>query len=250
MLIHQTLNAQISALTKRPVHHKKQGVLREELHLLLTLLHAQAQLPQSAQDTRDLQRMTLVCHKKLRELQNLVCCHESGLPLITLDAADFLFQLCCACDLALGSSGKRVSFGCKQDSLPLLWNAKALFAAVMNLLSNAFLHGNGDEVQVLLTQDERRATLQVVSEGECPPEKAQNSRNKIGSGLCAAHCAVKSCAGQLLLVNQRGFCHAVLGFPLPEINEKPFANSDFTDLLCDSLSPVYIGLSGIIPARC
>jgi len=255
------IHNEYAAMHAMPLQIKTQAQLRDSLQTLLYELYradSNAGVADSGIDREDLEQLTLGCHKKLRALQNLIACKQTRLPEEAFDAAELLEELCRACDFALSGSGRHVWFYSEAESLPVRGFPRSISNAVLNLIANACQHGTGSEVLLRLRENAAYgggamgggALLEVINAGALDCAALARGAARRGSGLRAVRTAALANGGRLLFHSRAGFVHAVLHLPPTEKSAQLSPCPDFVELLCDRLSPVYIGLAGICEIRC
>ncbi len=239
-----------TALRSLPATVREQQALREELQNFFQKLQLLSEQQLSAEDYRALQHLTEHCLHKLRKLQNSIACAQKELPLAPYDLVRLPESLCVASDFALSGSERRVFFRSEVASLPVFCNARSLAACIMNLLCNALAYGKGSEVLCTLRVKDESALLQIIQQGTLPLARCFKSIHKTGSGLCAADTAARANGCRLLLHNGGGEGRTILCLPLAAESLPLRELPDFTELLCDRLSPVSVGLNGICRVHC
>lgn len=245
-----------------PVCPENEPKLREEIHLLLTLAHLCAgSCNQSQKQT--LAHLTQGCHKILRRLENLLLCHAHRLVFEPCAIVPFLDDICCACDLLLSGCGKRVLFRADipgwdrppfcESALPevLLGCAPGpVRCALLNLIANAASYSQADTVLVRFSRTFSHVLVTVRSDGEAPLSALQQGTDAAGAGLSAVRRCVELHQGTLLFQSDGGCTAAAFALPHgleTRFGEEPMPQPDFVEYICDRLSPVYTGLSGLCP---
>lgn len=242
------IEARYLQIDKIAISRKTESSLREALSILLLYLHNQAQHPTCETALRTIEAVSKACYRKLRQLENMCAATAADLALRPYDLREVLEALCYASDLALSGTGKRVRFYAGNAAPIALCCIRSLETALMNLLLNACLHGTENEVFVTLSARADHAAVSVQNSGICTLPRLHYASLVPGSGLAAAHSAAKAGGGTLLFSQKGTQLTATLCLPLHSYAATPVPYTDFVDLLCDRLSPVYVGLSGL--CRC
>lgn len=232
-----------------PVCPENEPQLREGIHLLLTLSHLCAG---SADQTQKqfLAHLTQGCHKILRKLENLLLCRTHELSFEPCAIVSFLDDICCACDLLLSGCGKRILFDTHAPDTLLGCAPGPVRCALLNLIANAARYSQADTILVRLSCTLSHALVTVRSAGESPLNVLQRGTDTDGAGLCAVRRCVELHKGTLLFQSNEGCTAAAFALPrdletLPDAY--PLPQPDFVEYICDRLSPVYTGLSGLCP---
>lgn len=260
------LQNRFDRLAAIPVRAENEPQLREEIHLLLTLAHLCAGGADQMQK-QSLAQLTQGCHKILRKLENLLLCRARTLAFEPCAIVSFLDDICCACDLLLSGCGKRVLFHADipgrfsgRDRQPLSESGAPevmlgcapgpVRCALLNLIANAARHSQADTILVRFSRTFNHVLITVRSDGEAPLQALQRGTDAAGAGLCAVRRCVELHRGTLLFQSDEGCTAAAFALPhgletRPEAY--PLPQPDFVEYICDRLSPVYTGLSGLCP---
>lgn len=248
-----------------PIRPENEPQLREEIHLLLTLSHLCAGSADQAQK-QTLAHLAQSCHQILRKLENLLLCGLQALAFEPCAIIPFLDDICCACDLLLSGCGKRVLFHADVPEQPSGWDRQGLEAgaqelllgcapgpvrcALLNLIANAARYSKSDTILVRFSRTFNHVLITVRSDGETTLSALQRGTDTAGAGLSAVRRCVELHRGTLLFQSDEGGTAAAFALPhgletQPEAY--PLPQPDFVEYICDRLSPVYTGLSGLCP---
>lgn len=147
-------------------------------------------------------------------------------------------NLTIACDILTTDTGVNFIF-CGNDTSPVYHNGKALTKAILNLLSNAYLHGCGRLVTVKSIEMNNYIKIEVKNEGEFYCEQ-------YGKGLSFVNRVCNLFDGVFFIERDLFSTTAVmLVKKVPATNCKEFFVPDFYEYLNDRLSPVYVELFGM-----
>lgn len=232
-----------------PVIPENEPRLREEIHLLLTLSHLCAGSADEAQK-QALARLAQGCHQILRKLENLLLCRARAFRFEPCAFVSFLDDICCACDLLLSGCGKRLLFDTSTPETIIGCAPGPVRCALLNLIANAARHAQEDTILVRLSCTLSHVLVTVRSAGEALLAALQHGTDTSGAGLCAVRRCVELHKGTLLFQSDEGGTAAAFALPrdletLPDAF--PLPQPDFVEYICDRLSPVYTGLSGLCP---
>ena len=229
-----------------PAQAACEAFLREELQTLFCRLQYRRTHCGNAAQRSELDALLQICRLKLRALQNALDAAAPPQTTACHDLAALLEDLCCAASILL----RRKQLLLLADDVPLhaRFHAQTLLRCLCNLLANALLHGKGDMVFVLLRPAQTQVLVSVVSGGSCPAAQFAAHCARHGSGLCAAEALARANGGRLLTHNSAaGDAHFTLSLPRSfSVDPSAAKVPDFTDLLCDRLSVLAVGLCGVV----
>ncbi len=242
----QEIYGRLEAIPIRPENERR---LRDGIQQLLTLSHLCAGGADRNQ-RKALSHLTQGCHQILRRLENLLLCHARGFLFEPCDLAIFLDDICCACDLLLSGCNKRLLFDATAPWALAACAPGPVRCAVLNLIANAARYSQAGTILVRLACTASHALITVRSAGEASLTALQRGTDTAGSGLCAVRRCVELHHGTLLFQSDGGGTLAALALPRdleaqPDLS--PLPQPDFVEYVCDRLSPVYTGLSGLCP---
>lgn len=147
-------------------------------------------------------------------------------------------NLTTACDILVSGTGVSFVF-CGNDVSTAYGNGKALTKAILNLLSNAYLHGKGKLVTVKTVENAKHIKIEVKNEGSF---KAKG----FSGGLSLAHKICAEFGGTLFIETDLFTTTAIMTIKkAPATNCKDFYAPDFYEYLSDRLSPVYVEMFGM-----
>lgn len=145
-----------------------------------------------------------------------------------------------ACDIL--ASPSEISFiFCGDESCYVEGNQYLISKALLNLLSNAYLHGRGNLVTVKATNAKGHSKLEVLSGGNF------TNINEKGKGLSFVHSVCKKMQGSFLIEQSLSHTKAIMIFQ----NTKSYSESastqqtDILSLVSDRLSPACVEMFGM-----
>lgn len=181
-------------------------------------------------------------NKKLREHYNSLRNIEFNQSLENskerINISSLTENITTACDILV--SGTDVSFVfCGNDTSHVYGNGKALTKAILNLLSNAYLHGKGNLITVKAVENANYVKIEVKNEGAfyCLD---------YGRGLSLVQKICREFGGVFFVDSDLFSTNAVMAIKkAPAKNCKDFYVPDFCEYLGDRLSPVYVEMFGM-----
>ncbi|HZJ77188.1 MAG TPA: hypothetical protein VFD52_00095 [Clostridia bacterium] len=226
-------------------NESNESKIREEINILLVQLHVFFD-KQQFESTTALHEIERACHNRLRLLQNRLICKSEGGCAYVCDLHEICENICFACDLALNSVGKRVIFDAEDGDVLFTCYPHIVTIIVLNMISNACIHTSAENIFVAVRQTDSGAVVKTSSEGTVNFNSLSESLNKTGSGVAAMLNGARLHNATIMWGNTVTSASCAVCFPFGEINADYYTPPDFTELLCDRLSPVYTGLCGII----
>ncbi len=240
----QDIYGRLKAIPIRPENERR---LRDGIQQLLTLSHLCAG-GANIDQRKALSHLTQGCHQILRQLENLLLCHARSFPFEPCDLATFLDDICCACDLLLSGHNKRLLFDANTPWALIACAPGPVRCAVLNLIANAARYSQAGTILVRLACTPSHVLIMVRNTGEAPLAALQQGTDTPGAGLCAVRRCVELHHGTLLFQSDEGGTLAALALPRDleaQQGTSPLPQPDFVEYICDRLSPVYTGLSGL-----
>ena len=147
-------------------------------------------------------------------------------------------NLTTACDILVSGTGVGFVF-CGNDTSHIYGNGKALTKAVLNLLSNAYLHGKGNLITVKAVENAEYIKIEVKNEGDF-------HSLDYGRGLSLVRRTCAELGGGFFIETDLFTTNAVMIIKkAPANNCKDFCVPDFCEYLGDRLSPVYVEMFGM-----
>lgn len=173
-----------------------------------------------------------------KELRNI----EFDTPLETakelIDISALVENLTIACDIIVSDMGVNFIF-CGNEVSHIYGNGKALTKAILNLLSNAYLHSKGRLITIKTTENDEYVKIEVKNEGIF-------SALKFGKGLSFVNKICRSMNGVLLIETNKFSTNSVMCINKSTATEyRNFYTPQFYEYLYDRLSPVYIEMFGM-----
>ncbi len=146
-------------------------------------------------------------------------------------------NLTIACDILTADAGVNFIF-CGNSTSPVYCNGKALTKAILNLLSNAYLHGTGKLITIKAVETTNYIKIEVKNEGAFNTEK-------FGKGLSFIHNTCALYGGFFIETDLFSTDAVILIKKVPAKKCKDFYVPDFCEYLSDRLSPVYVEMFGM-----
>ncbi len=183
------------------------------------------------------------CYRKLRKLQNFCICSRREKTEGFCCLNELLDEICGAGDILLDMKGRGVAFLPCEGDLFARCHPSELTAVILNMISNACVHSETPVIDVSLKKSGNRAVVTVKNSGKMDFDLLAKSCRLRDSGAAAMlsfaaryDSKVLWCAGE--------DCEAVISMPVADKDKKIRCcqTPDFSDLLRDKLSPVYVGL--------
>lgn len=173
-----------------------------------------------------------------RELRNIELHREAENLKERINITSLAENLTTACDILVSETGISFVF-CGNDTSHAYGDGKALTKAVLNLLSNAYLHGMGRLITVKAVENAEFIKIEVKNEGSF---KAAD----FGGGLSFVKKTCEAFGGAFFIETDLFTTNAVMAIKkVPATDCKDFSPTDFYEYLNDRLSPVYIEIFGM-----
>lgn len=170
--------------------------------------------------------------RKLELKSPLDCAFEN------VDISSLVENISLACDIICTGDG--TSFIYCGNTTPLARaNQKILTKAILNLLSNAFLYGQGNLITVKTIEKRDFISIEIQNAGWL------TSNFKFGDGLKYVHNICKNLNGRFFISTDLLSVKTVMLIPKSLSFKDVVRNPDFCELLGDRLSPVYVEFFGI-----
>jgi len=146
-------------------------------------------------------------------------------------------NLTIACDILCADTPLSFIF-CGNETSLTCTNGRLLAKAVLNLLSNAYLHGKGRLITVKAVEFAEYIKIEVKNEGYFSSE--------YGNGLNFVRKVCALCDGAFFIEQDIFSTNAIMLIKkAPANNCKDFYVPDFCEYLSDRLSPVYVEMFGM-----
>ncbi|MCR4614566.1 MAG: hypothetical protein K5756_00240 [Clostridiales bacterium] len=184
------------------------------------------------------------CYRKLRRLQNFCISSRKEKSEGICDLNELLDELGSAGDILLDLKNRGVAFLPCETELFVNCHPSELTAVVLNMLSNACVHSRTPVIDMSLKKMGDNAVITVKNDGKINFEMLAKSLKDQGSGA-AAMLNFANRHGSRLMWCAGYDCTTVLSMPAVTEKDKKIRccqTPDFSDLLRDKLSPVYVGL--------
>lgn len=236
---------------QQPLNPEHEAEARSGLHSVMNELLAHRDL----QDSIHLQTMLLACRLRLRSLQNMLLSvrREAAFAPMPCDIRGCTEDLCAASDLLLAPFGRRLCFDAPEQAIVCLCAPRDYAWMLLELICNAALHCDGEEIRVALEPRGRRNPACVLTV-ECDGTLDLEALHAAGIGQNSGTAALRRTAwlhrGTLLWLAQEGKSVAALRLPGVRGESRGYISMpdlpDAVDLLSDPCSPVYIALAQAI----
>lgn len=162
----------------------------------------------------------------------------------TVDLTALCEDLAFACDLLCDAQNKRI-YCADTQTVFAVCRPRAVLWAALNLLSNAVKYAGGRYIFIGTSETEQYVQIFVTCEGHFPVTDFQSARTCTGGGLRYTAETAKLHDGQLLLLQTQVQNTVSLSLARKTCTFSRTAETDFTDWLADSLSPVYTAFCDI-----
>ncbi len=183
----------------------------------------------------------------LRRFRNAQPPHP-GEPTATVDLTALCEDLAFACDLLCDIQNKRI-YCTDAQTVFAVCRPRAVLWTALNLLTNAVQYAKGRYIFIGTSQTEQYVQLAVSCAGDFPIRAFQRGSARTGGGLWYAAETAKLHGGQLLLSRTNTQNTVLAVFPRRTCTQPCATETDFTDWLADSLSPVYTAFCEICTPR-
>lgn len=165
-----------------------------------------------------------------------------------MDLSALCEDLAFACDLLCDGQNRRI-YCTDMQTVFAVCRPRAVLWAALNLLTNAVQYAEGRYIFIGTSETERFVQLSVTCEGDFPIAAFQSGLVRAGSGLWYAEKTARLHGGKLLLAQAHTQNTVALSLPRTAYPCQNIAETDFTDWLADSLSPVYTAFCEICTPR-
>ncbi len=174
-------------------------------------------------------------YQKLRKLE-----FESNLDLAfeNVDISSLIENLTIACDIICTENGTNFIY-CGNSTSIAKANQKFITKAFLNLLSNAFLYGQGSLITVKTIEKSDFISIEVQNAG-----RLENDFD-FGDGLNYVNKVCQKLNGHFFISADLLSVKSVMLIPKSRGFKDVVRNPDFCELLGDRLSPVYVEFFGI-----
>ncbi len=189
-------------------------------------------------DNSFLQMDTNSLRKHYKMLRKLEFASVLDFAVENVDISSLVENLTLACDIICAENG--TSFIYCGNTTPLAKaNQKILTKAILNLLSNAFLYGQGNLVTVKTIEKCDFISIEIQNAGWL------TNNFKYGDGLKYIHNVCQKLSGRFFISTDLLSVKSVMLIPKSHNFKNIATTLDFCELLSDRLSPVYIEFFGI-----
>lgn len=159
-------------------------------------------------------------------------------PEAAVDLTSLCEDLAFACDLLCDGQKKRIY--CTDTRVIFgVCRPRAVLWAVLNLLTNAVQYADGRYIFIGTSETAQHIRISVSCAGDFPIPDFRNGLLRTGGGLWYADKTARLHSGQVLLTQSDTQNTVSLTLARRAYTCARLAETDFTDWLADSLSPVY-----------
>lgn len=248
----EQLHSRFRAAMTLPLCPQEEQRLRAALQALMLQLLSRRDLMRNP----ELQGMLLACRLRLRKLQlSLAAAEEEGaFAPLRCDLGLLARELCAACDVLLRPMGRQLRFAGPQEPVFAACEPRAVTGLLTELICNAARHSPGEVIALSLTAKRASCLLPpnacvitVTSEGHIDLPRLHAAAKQADTGTAAMLRTARLHRAALLWLSQNGHAVASLRLPLgPAVSALPqWYPPDRKELICDSCSPVYVGLAQV-----
>lgn len=166
----------------------------------------------------------------------------------TVDLTAMCEDLAFACDLLCDGRNRRI-YCTDAETVLAVCRPRAVLWAALNLLTNAVQHTDGRYIFIGTSETEQHVRIFVSCEGNFPIAAFQSGLARTGGGLWYVAETAELHGGQLFLTQTHTQNTVSVFLPRKAYTLPCMAETDFTDWLADSLSPVYTAFCEICTPR-
>lgn len=230
-------------LENTPITSENETRLRESLQILMTQIYLKKGKC-SSNEAKTLNKLENECLTKLKELQNLLICECDKISLLRCRIDMLTLEVCCACDLLLSFKNCRVTLSLPDYPVETACCPAFIRDAVLNLISAAATENGRVHVNLKII----RSQILISIKGNSPFlwESVNDSINRKQGGLYTAFRVMKLHGGKILFQLSKNSFKSVLVFPIVDGDYEKYMIPDFSEYVCDKLSPVRIGLISVM----
>lgn len=172
-------------------------------------------------------------------LRNLDFCSEFDFSPENVDISSLCENLTSAFDIFASHNGKNLIY-CGNPTCFVYGNYRFIAKAFLNLLSNAYLYGTNSLVTVKTIENESFVKIEVQSGGVFPLNTFD------GNGLSFVRKVCARLNGHFLIETRHDSSIAIMVFKKSDcMSNTNCEEYDFTNLLSNRLSPVYVEMFGM-----
>lgn len=231
------LQAMQAAFAADPHNEALRGALQDYFDDLRTAADIQPQ-------TGALTREALSLLRKFRNAQP----PKRAESAVTVDLTAMCEDLAFACDLLCDGRNRRI-YCTDTETVFAVCRPRAVLWAALNLLTNAVLYAEGRYIFIGTSETERFVQLSVTCAGDFSVSDFTRGTKRTGGGLWFAEKTARLHGGKLFLARTHTQNTVALSLPRTAYLCQNIAETDFTDWLADSLSPVYTAFCEICTPR-
>lgn len=239
------LKERLEAVERYNISRQNESIIREQLNILLLKTKLYEMNDVSAEEIYTLKYISLNCRKKLRTLNNYALSQQMICEFSEGDIIYFLEDLCCAADLLISGTGRRLYFEKDSTSYKTLFSPSLIIGALLNLVSNSIEHSIEKETLICSKRFQNGISLEIYNRGKANMDAVSKSFMNKGSGLNAAQNCARLHGGTCFISSSNKSTKAVFSVNIYKDKQKNFSQyipPDFTEYICDRLSPLYTGL--------
>lgn len=239
-----TLYSKLGEVKKLEMTTFNEEMIRNDTAGLLSTIHRQARKEKSPLQIEKLRYVSRECLKVLDQLQNRVLVKKKPGDIFPqwLDFSEFFLDLVSAADLCLCSKGNRLEY-VGEDGIRFPFDADVLQIALYNLIA-VFARDLPQKEKILVKLSADAKTVRV----SFSKPRGEVEINEPSLKLDATKHAAFLHKGVLLVRQEKEAVEAVftMSRQLPAAAQPPTSSPpNYIELMCDRLSPLYIGLAEI-----
>lgn len=226
-----------------PITSENELKLREMLHLLMTEIYLKKNKC-SPREAKELKNLEIECLTALHELQNFLICECSQISLLRCRVDMLILEICCASDLLLSFKNCRVTLSLPDYPVETACCPTFIRDAVLNLISLAASENGCVHVNLRIT----RSQILISIKGRKPFlwKSVEDSMCRKQGSLYTAFHTMKLHGGKLWFQISKQSFKSVCVLPIIKGDYEKYSIPDFSEYVCDKLSPVRIGLVSVM----
>lgn len=229
-------------LKKEAEKGENEAKIRDELQLMFNNLFSSEKLDSNPKAKTEATTKIMSSLKTLNNFQSLKCDMQT---VYKCNISKICDSITFSADLLLSEWQKRVRFFCDEEIF-VKCSEKWLVWSILSLISNAVIYSTKKDITVKVSQNDVFAFVSVSNFGKCNLEEIAKNIVVKGKSLNSVDHFIKSAGGKMLFCCDGEQTKVVLKLPkyLGE-DIMSYKSHDFSELLSDRLSPVYVALSDI-----
>ena len=239
---------ELDNICKIEISGKTEHIIRNKISQLTESIHRQVENVCRSSELEELKTAQRECLLILKKLQNTILLERDSSSLVPqkYNLNSFLYDLCSAADIVLCSRGCRIRADISDVPLYVTFEISSLQTAIYNILASIAQHIKyRSEIRISIEENLSEISIRFSA----TVKDTRNMSNIFHSiSMTAASHAAKIHRGSLFYGTANGklCCALNISKHLNAIDESTvIVPPDFADLMCNRLSPMYIGMSNI-----